>query len=73
MRVIAEQGDGVYLVEVDKENAVVVDYKNKKVLPLLNTQSILARGYWEAYNGPQEILFGLRDLIDAALKFNKIP
>lgn len=59
-RIIATQGSQCYLVLVAEDRARVLDLEARRYFPAFNLQSILARGYWQAYRGSQRVL---RDLI----------
>ncbi len=43
----------------DRGQAQVLDMAEKILYPEFNVHSILARGYWESYTGPQNVLPGL--------------
>jgi len=53
MKIIAHQGTSAYLVQVSKDKSRVLDMDQKIFFKPFNTQSILARGYWEEYT-PKE-------------------
>ena len=58
-RIIAIQGEDCYLIEVDEKNSRVCEVKGGLpilIFPPFSTQSILARGYWEEYTGPPELV-----------------
>ena len=58
-RIIANQGDFCYLIEVDEKNSRVCEVKGGLpilIFPPFPTQSIIARGYWENFNGPPELV-----------------
>jgi len=59
MKVIAQQGDTVYLIGVGKDLARVLDGEQNKLFPPFNVHSILARGYWENFDGDLETVRGL--------------
>lgn len=71
MKIIAYQGSNRYLIEVSPGLSVIVDWTFKKAFKPFNTQSILARGYWQEYKGPQELLTTLKPLIDRAVEDDK--
>ena len=58
-RIIAIQGEDCYLIEVDEKNSRVCEVKGGLpilIFPPFLTISILARGYWEEYTGPPELV-----------------
>ena len=51
-RVIAQRSDVTYLVtEGSDDRAHVLDLAQRTLFPPCNTQSVLARGYWEEPSG----------------------
>jgi hypothetical protein len=63
MRVIAIQGTSRFLVDVGKGDGVIVDWGLKKAYPPRKKLSIVARGYWEGYEGPEDIIDLFEDLL----------
>ena len=58
-RIIAIRADKDYLIEVDDKNSRVCEVKGGLpilIFPPFPTQSIIARGYWENFNGPPELV-----------------
>ena len=57
-RIIAIRADKDYLIEVDDKNSRVCETNLRPplIFPPFPTQSILARGYWEEYTGPPELV-----------------
>ena len=57
-RIIAIQGEDCYLIEVDDKNSRVCETNLRPplIFPPFPTQSIIARGYWENFNGPPELV-----------------
>lgn len=60
--VIAQRGQQYLLIEsgVDPQDARakgrILDVSQGRLFPALSVQSVLARGYWEEYTGPQAAL-----------------
>ena len=70
-RIIANQGDFCYLIEVDEKNSRVCEVKGCLpilIFPPFPTQSILARGYWEEYTGLPELV---DKLLTEAVEYEK--
>lgn len=64
MKIIGTQGPGRYLVDIEQPRgdlAVgrILDANSGEFFPPILVESIVARGYWEPYDGPQDILPGL--------------
>ena len=62
MKVIAQRGMNDFLIDLEDEehNAIVFDADEGIAYPPFFIESILARGYWEDFNGNEdEILFKL--------------
>lgn len=64
MKISGTQGTGRYLIDVEQPRgdlAVgrILDLDRGAFYPPILVESILARGYWEPYDGPQGILPGL--------------
>jgi hypothetical protein len=57
-KIIAQQGDEAYLIQLSAETAQVVDWGDfsKERFAEFNLQSILARGYWEDLTAPHPSL-----------------
>lgn len=67
IQIIAQQGDGRYLIDLGYEDqGQIFDINEEKLYPPINIHSILARGYWEEYKGDTE-----RDKLIVKL-FNKL-
>ena len=64
MKVIAEQGNRVYLLLVGEDMARVLDLDQGKLFPAFNVHSILARGYWEDTNVPLPTIMKLLESVD---------
>jgi len=60
-KVVAIQGTNRYLIQVSEDEAHVIDWQMRRVFPKMNMQSILARGYWEEFTGPESIIPMLLD------------
>ena len=54
MKIIAQQPDQRYLVQTAKDKAFILDLKEERRWPEFNLQSLLARGYWEEFDGDQK-------------------
>lgn len=48
------EGDGALLLDVDGTAARVFDERKQTLYPPQFRESILARGYWQDYHGPQD-------------------
>jgi hypothetical protein len=46
VQILAYQPDSSYLIG-DEKTAVVFDSKTKEIVPVLNVDSLFARGYWQ--------------------------
>lgn len=72
MKLVAKRGDGVYLVETEPGKGRVLDTEQGQFFPAFNIHSILARGYWEAFEEDdallQKLLLGINDLENTRLK-----
>ena len=57
-RIIAVQAEDRFLIEVDDTNSRVCETRIRPplIFPPFPTQSIIARGYWENFNGPPELV-----------------
>jgi hypothetical protein len=55
-KIIAEQGNELYLIQLSETTAQVVDWDDKERFAEFNLQSILARGYWEDLTPPHPTL-----------------
>jgi len=55
-KIIAEQGNELYLIQLSETTAQVVDWGDKERFAEFNLQSILARGYWEDLTPPHPTL-----------------
>lgn len=55
MEIIAVQGQR-YLIDVGKGRGRVLDLATRQLYPPFLLESILSRGYWEAYSGDQSLL-----------------
>ncbi len=56
MRVIAQRGENDFLIDLEDENhnAIVFDADDGTAYPPFYIESILARGYWEDFNGNED-------------------
>jgi len=54
MKVIAHRGDAMYVLEVSKKEHWSFDAEQGKVFKGLPLGSIMARGYWEAWEGDEQ-------------------
>lgn len=59
MRVIAQRGMNDFLIDLEDEdhNAIVFDADVGIAYPPFYVESILARGYWEDFNGNEDEIF----------------
>jgi hypothetical protein len=67
LKVIAQQGDKVFLLLVGEHKARVLDLQQGKLFPAYNLHSILARGYWMDPTATTEQvveLFGQVEILD---------
>ena len=55
-KIIAEQAEDIYLIQLSETTAQVADWDDKERFPEFNLQSILARGYWEDLTPPHPTL-----------------
>ena len=60
MKIVARQGDEIYLVQVSETHARVLSLVVKRMFPSMLIDSILARGNWEFYEGTDKELRLLR-------------
>lgn len=65
MKIIATQGSALFLIDVGDGMGIVLDWESKSTMPKRNIKSILARGYWEAYNGPQDLIKSFSKLLSS--------
>ena len=56
MKIIARNGKSSYLVRVSATHARVLNLSSGVLFPPFLADSILARGYWDAYDGTAEEL-----------------
>lgn len=61
MKIIGTQGPGRYLIDVEQPRGDlaigrILDLDRGAFYPPILVESILARGYWEPYDGPQDVL-----------------
>jgi hypothetical protein len=61
MKIVGKQGTKRYLIDVGTDErgvplARVLDLRRRKLFKPFNAYSIVARGYWEEYDGDQSIL-----------------
>lgn len=55
--VIATQGTSRFLIQTAKDKGRILDLDQQDYFPEFNIHSLIARGYWEAFEGdPQPIL-----------------
>lgn len=56
MRVVAQRGTNDFLIDLEDEerNAIVFDADDGIAYPPFVIESILARGYWEDFNGNED-------------------
>lgn len=54
-KIVAQQGRTRFLVQVSDTDARVLDLEQRQYFEPFNMQSILARGYWTAYTGVQQL------------------
>ena len=70
-RIIAIRADQDYLIEVSEMQSRVCELKSGLpilIFPPFSTQSILARGYWDEYTGPPELV---DELLAEAVEYEK--
>ena len=70
MKIIATKGENIYLLvkeDVNKKKKKtkgrVLDLNAQKLYPWFYANSIISRGFWEPYEGNQDILDGLLDQV----------
>jgi hypothetical protein len=54
-RIVAQQGEGRFLVSLGNEQGSILDINNKIMYAPMFIHSILARGYWEEYEGNHDL------------------
>ena len=53
-KVVAKQGNSRYLIDVGNDKGVIVDTNTGETFKPFNIHSILARGYWNEYEGEDD-------------------
>lgn len=64
MKIIAMQGSALFLVDVGAGMCRIVNWTEQTVSPPTSRVSVLARGYWEVYDGPQALLKEFEEMIN---------
>jgi hypothetical protein len=63
MRIVAQSPSGqTLLVDLEDGAGRVLDLDQRKMFPPMPLDSILARGYWRDYLGPQNVADRIKDV-----------
>lgn len=69
MQIIAQRtGSNYFLVDLGNSRGAIVSIEDGKVYPPRNIQAIIARGYWEPYNGSDEVSKRIMELFPTKAK-----
>lgn len=60
MEILAQQGEGRYLISLGNDQGQILDLNENALYPPIFIHSILARGYWEDYDGNVDLDYVLR-------------
>ena len=56
MKVVAQQGEMVFIVQIENQLGCVVNTETQEAFKEFNIQSILMRGYWETPTASADVL-----------------
>lgn len=71
--IIAQQGEDQLLLLYPNEQGRILDMTSKLLFPKSHYQSILARGYWEDYQGNHDVELLLQEARDSEAAYKKQP